>query len=172
MHSNIGPSLPAYELGLFDSRSSAHEAIRALIAEDFNSDDISFFVQASDSDLRDPPDGRIDAAIELGGNAGAGVGAAAGSTGGVLLGLGLLSVPGVGPLVAVGPLAAGITGAIAGGAFGGFAGSLAGFGISEAQSLAVERHVKSGNSIVAVRCGDRATTARSILAAHGAIVEP
>lgn len=171
MPSNIAPSPPPYELGLFTSRSAGHEAIRALVAEGFRAEDISYFVQADDSDLRDPPDSQIDAAIERGGDTGAGVGAAAGGAGGVLIGLGLLTVPGVGPLLAVGPLAAGITGAITGGAFGGFAGSLAGFGISEAQSLAAERHVKSGSTIVAVRSDDRAEVARSVLAAHGAIVE-
>lgn len=172
MSSTISSSPPAYELGLFTAEADAHHAVRALIADGFNADDISYFVQAREDDLRKPSDERVDAAIEHGGDTGAGVAAAAGGVGGVLLGLGLISVPGIGPLLAVGPLAAGTTGVITGGAFGGFAGSLAGFGISAAQSRAAEQHVKSGSAVVAVRCRDRSDAARSILAAHGAVVEP
>jgi hypothetical protein len=49
-----------------------------------------------------------------------------------------------GPVLAVGPLAAAVTGAIAGAATGGFAGSLAGLGISEAEAIAAQRHMKAG----------------------------
>lgn len=157
-----------HEIGLFDSHTAADDSVRELIDRGFASDDISFFTQAGDRGHRTQADSSVDAAIEIGGDTGAGLGAAAG---GVLLGLGLLTVPGVGPLLAAGPLAAAVTGAITGGAFGGFAGSLAGLGISEAQGLAAERHVRAGRSIVAVQCEGPSKVARSILRSHGATVE-
>ncbi len=158
-----------HEIGLFESRRAAHEAVRDLIGQGFAARNISFFVQASPAERHGPTDSALDAAIEVGGDTGAGLGAA---TGGVLLGLGLLTVPGVGPLLAAGPIAAAVTGAITGGAFGGFAGSLAGAGISEAQSLAAERQVQGGSTIVVVQCHGRSDIARKLLLSHGAAVEP
>jgi hypothetical protein len=66
-------------------------------------------------------------------------------------------------------LAAALTGAIAGGAVGGFAGSLAGVGISEAEAIAAERHMKAGRAVVIVICGARCEEAREIIRMTGAI---
>lgn len=169
MSSKQPSTAPIYELGLFDATGAAHAAVRDLVAKGFSPKKISVFVQAREEGKADP---ELDQAIDAGGDAGAGLGAVAGGAGGLLLSLGLLTIPGVGPVLGVGPLAATLTGAITGGAFGGFSGALTGLGISEAHSLAAERHVKSGRMIVAIDCGDRAADARSILLAHGAIVEP
>ncbi len=78
----------------------------------------------------------------------AGVSMRAGGPGGLLAGLGLLVVPGFGPLLAVGPVAAALTGAITGGALGGVAGSLIGAGVAEASALAAEKHLAAGRAIM------------------------
>jgi hypothetical protein len=66
---------------------------------------------------------------------GAATGAVAGGvTAGVLgwlVGIGSLAIPGVGPLIAAGPIMAALGGVAAGGAVGGLAGALVGFGIPE-----------------------------------------
>ncbi len=72
-------------------------------------------------------------------------------------------------MLAVGPLAAALTGAITGGALGGFAGSLVGEGVSEVEAIAAERHVKAGHVVVIVRCTDRCEEALAILRAKGAV---
>ncbi len=72
-------------------------------------------------------------------------------------------------MLAVGPLAAALTGAITGGAIGGFAGSLAGLGISEAEAIAAERHMKARRAVVIVTCGVRCEQAQAVLRATGAI---
>lgn len=62
----------------------------------------------------------------------------------------MLVVPGFGPLLAVGPVAAALSGAITGGALGGFAGSLIGAGVFEPSALAAEKYLVAGRAIVTV----------------------
>ncbi len=68
----------------------------------------------------------------------------AGGAGGLFAGLGLLVIPGFGPLLVVGPVAAALTGAITGGAVGGVAGSLISAGVAEASALAAESIFRPG----------------------------
>jgi len=62
---------------------------------------------------------------------GVGSGAAVGGALGSLVGLGALAIPGIGPVIAAGPLVAALAGIGIGGALGGFAGALIGMGIPE-----------------------------------------
>ena len=75
---------------------------------------------------RDGVDDRAEGA-----GAGAGIGAGIGGTAGLLAGLGLLAIPGLGPVVAAGWLAATAVGAAAGAATGGVVGALTQAGVSE-----------------------------------------
>ena len=61
--------------------------------------------------------------------AGVGAGGVIGGTIGLLAGIGALAIPGVGPLIAAGPLMAALSGAAAGATVGGVAGALVGLGI-------------------------------------------
>src|SRR3954470_5944280 len=58
-------------------------------------------------------------------------GAAIGGFGGLLLGLGALAIPGIGPIIAAGPLAATLAGATLGAATGGLIGAFTDLGITE-----------------------------------------
>jgi hypothetical protein len=71
-----------------------------------------------------------------GAGAGAGVGAAVGGTAGLLTGLGLMAIPGVGPVVAAGWLVATAAGALTGAAAGGLIGALTQVGVSEVSAIA------------------------------------
>ena len=62
---------------------------------------------------------------------GAEVGAAVGGGAGLLAGLGVMAIPGIGPVVAAGWLAATLLGAVAGAATGGLVGALTDAGVSE-----------------------------------------
>lgn len=93
-------------------------------------------------------DAAFDHDIDVGGQVGAGVSMLVGGAGGLLAGLGLLVIPGIGPLLAVGPIAAALTGAITGGALGGVTGLLIGAGVAEVSALAAEKHLAAGRAII------------------------
>ena len=90
-----------------------------------------------------------------GAGTGAGVGAAIGGAGGLLTGLGLLAIPGVGPVVAAGWLAATAAGAVAGaavgGATGGIIGALTESGVPEADAHVYAEGVRRGGTLVTAR---------------------
>src|SRR5205085_4482603 len=99
---------------------------------------------------------------------GAGIGAAVGGVGGLLTGLGLLAIPGVGPVVAAGWLVAtavgAATGAVVGGAAGGLLGALTGAGVPERDAQFYAEGVRRGGTLVTARVDDnRASTARETL---------
>jgi hypothetical protein len=89
---------------------------------------------------------------------GAAAGAVAGGvTAGVLgwlVGIGTLAIPGVGPLIAAGPILAALSGAAAGGAVGTLAGALVGLGIPEYEAKQYEGKVKNGNILISVHTED------------------
>lgn len=85
---------------------------------------------------------------------GAGTGAVLGGALGWLAGIGALAIPGVGPLVAAGPLAAALSGAAVGGAVGGIAGALVGMGIPEYEAKRYEGKVKEGGILISVHTED------------------
>jgi hypothetical protein len=93
-----------------------------------------------------------------------------GGTLGVLVGLGALAIPGLGPLIAVGPIAAGLAGLGVGGLVGGFVGALVGMGVSESDAHLYEQHVREGGALVSVHCDSPSELirAKDVLQAMGA----
>jgi hypothetical protein len=75
-----------------------------------------------------------------------------GGTLGVLAGVGALAIPGVGPLIAAGPIMAGLASLGVGGAVGGLVGALVGMGIPEYEAKRYEGRVKSGGTLLSVHC--------------------
>lgn len=86
--------------------------------------------------------------------AGAVAGGVAAGVLGWLVGIGSLAIPGVGPLIAAGPIMAALGGAAAGGAMGGLTGALVGFGIPEYEAKQYEGKLKSGNILISVHAED------------------
>jgi hypothetical protein len=86
--------------------------------------------------------------------AGAGVGAALGGTAGLLAGLGLMAIPGLGPVVAVGWLASTALGVVAGSATGGIVGSLIDSGVPEEHANVYSEAVRRGGTLVSVQTED------------------
>jgi hypothetical protein len=86
--------------------------------------------------------------------AGVGAGGAIGGTIGLLAGIGALAIPGVGPLIAAGPLMAALSGAAAGAALGGITGALVGLGIPEIEAKTYEGKIHGGNILIAVHSED------------------
>lgn len=85
---------------------------------------------------------------------GAGTGALLGGALGWLAGIGSLAIPGVGPFIAAGPIAAALSGAAIGGAAGGLGGALIGLGIPEYEAKQYEGKVKGGGILLSVHTED------------------
>jgi hypothetical protein len=82
--------------------------------------------------------------------AGVGTGGVLGGTLGLLVGIGALAIPGLGPFIAAGPLLAALSGAAAGAAVGGVTGALVGMGIPEIEAKRYEGKIKGGNLLISV----------------------
>ena len=90
---------------------------------------------------------------------GAGTGAILGGALGWLAGVGALAIPGVGPLIAAGPILATLSGAALGGAVGGMTGGLVGLGIPEYEAQVYEGKLREGNILLCVHAEDTEETA-------------
>lgn len=156
-------------VGVFSDRQSAEKAVKALRDQGFEKE-ISIAAKDDQKQNGQGNGSEMEAADDTGmGMGSAGDGAAWGGTlGGVtglLAGVGALAIPGVGPIVAAGPLAAALTGAVA----GGVAGGLLDMGIPEEEGQAYEEEIKRGNVLAIVEAdGTRADTAEDILREFGA----
>ena len=101
---------------------------------------------------------------------GATLGTVIGGATGLLTGLGLIAIPGVGPVVAAGWLVATLTGAGIGAAAGGLAGGLTGAGVSEKDAHAYGEGVRRGGTLVTVKTNEaRASMVMDILEQHGSV---
>src|SRR5687768_12529633 len=85
---------------------------------------------------------------------GAGTGALLGGALGWLAGIGALAIPGVGPLIAAGPILAAMSGAALGGTMGGLTGALVGMGIPEFEAQQFEGRLREGNILISVHAED------------------
>ncbi|MDO9061686.1 MAG: hypothetical protein Q7U92_22055, partial [Bradyrhizobium sp.] len=98
---------------------------------------------------RDGVDDRAEGA-----GTGAGIGAGLGGAAGLLAGLGLLAIPGLGPVVAAGWLASTALGAAAGAATGGIVGALTEAGVSKDDAAMYAEGVRRGGALVTARVAD------------------
>jgi len=105
-----------------------------------------------------------------GASVGAGSGAAVGGVLGWLVGVGALAIPGIGPVIAAGPIVAALAGIGVGGAIGGFTGALIGVGIPEYEAKRYEGRILKGGILVAVHCdtSEEIKRAKGILEVTGA----
>jgi len=154
--------------GIYKTRDQAVQAVDTLTANGFRSTDISVLMPENVG-TKDFAHEKSTKAPE-GAAAGAGTGAVVGGTLGLLAGIGALAIPGLGPLIAAGPIMAALAGAGAGGAAGGLIGALVGMGIPEYEAKRYEGRVKSGQILLSVHCDDSAWTkkAKDVLERTGA----
>jgi hypothetical protein len=102
--------------------------------------------------------------------AGAGAGGLLGGTLGWLAGIGALATPGVGPLIAAGPIMGMLGGAAVGAATGGLTGALVGYGIPELEAKQYEGKIKGGNILLSVHTddGNQVSRVKEIFKRHNA----
>ncbi|MBM7323254.1 hypothetical protein EYD00_24530 (plasmid) [Agrobacterium sp. 33MFTa1.1] len=137
--------------GLFDDYADASSAVSELEAQGVPSSDIS--IVSNNGDRRHEESNAAEGA-----GTGAGIGAVVGGAGGLLTGLGLMAIPGVGPVVAAGWLAAtaagAAAGAVAGGAAGGIIGALTSSGVPERDAHFYAEGVRRGGTLVTAKVDD------------------
>jgi hypothetical protein len=165
-------------VGLFDTFDQAQRAVQGLIDQGFPARDIS--VIAADAEGRITGTSGENAVAESAG-AGAVGGTVVGGVLGLLVGLGALAIPGIGPVIAAGPLAAAIgtaaaaigtaaLGAGIGAASGGLLGALVGAGIPEEEAGYYSEGVRRGGTLVAVSADESmADSAQIVLNSYGAV---
>ncbi|MGI6359327.1 MAG: general stress protein [Bacillota bacterium] len=172
-------------LGVFSSEQQAEKAVHALRDRGFTTNEISI-VQKNDRNQRGHGAGegrhRDSGNMAIGGAGfsgdadarggdtdsvadGVASGATWGGLAGLALGAGALAVPGIGPLLAAGPIAAALTGA----ATGGLAGGLIDWGVPESVGREYESRVREGGVLAVIRVSEqKADEAAKILREYGA----
>ncbi len=135
-------------VGYYDNESEDVAAIEELKRQGYTSNDISII--SKDRDHVDYIEEQTGTHAADGAATGAATGGLLGGLGGVLAGIGALAIPGIGPIVAAGPIVAGITGAAAGAGVGGLAGALIGMGIPEEEANRYNDYFNEGKILVLV----------------------
>lgn len=148
---------------IFTSRVAAESAVDRLISAGFLSSDVSVLMSDNQGSREFATEKNTKA--PEGTATGAGVGGTIGGTLGLLAGIGALAIPGVGPLIAAGPIMATLAGIGVGGTVGGLIGALVGMGIPEYEAKRYEGRVKNGGILVSVHCdtSDEVSRAKEIL---------
>ena len=143
---------------LYDNYADAQRAVSSLEAAGVPHSDLSIVANNSENWYnsnnkvdrdRDGTDDRAEGAAT-----GAGVGAGLGGAAGLLAGLGIMAIPGLGPVVAAGWLAATAVGATAGAATGGLVGALTQAGVSGEDAPLYAEGVRRGGTLVTARVPD------------------
>lgn len=150
---------------MYDSFTAAQRAVQDLVDAGFNRDDISLVANDAAGEYKN-----YTSEGDVKGNEGASFGAVTGA----LVGLGAMLIPGVGPVVAAGPLVAALTGAglgaAAGAITGGLTASMVDFGLDREYAGYYAEGVRRGGAMVAVRADEsRAGQIESILNRHGSV---
>jgi len=154
---------------LTQTQSQAEQIVTQLKAAGFSANDISVLFPDKQG-TRDFAHEKHTKAPE-GAATGAGSGGAIGGVLGWLAGIGALAIPGVGPLIAAGPIMAALSGAAVGAAVGGVSGALIGMGIPEYEAKRYEGKIKEGNILISVHTddGEQVKRAKEIFERAGAV---
>lgn len=145
-------------VGIFRDLSSAEQAVTQLRNNGFSTEEINLVSKdPAAKTYAESNDSIMDGTM---------TGGAIGGVGGLLLSAGALTIPGLGPIIAAGPLAATLAGAIGGGITGG----LIDWGIPTVKSEEYNQEVSSGNTLAVIKTPEtKVAQAVQILTAYGAM---
>jgi tetrahydromethanopterin S-methyltransferase subunit C len=154
--------------GIYATPGAAEAAVDHLLANGFTNAAISVLLPDDDSTRAFAHEKHTKA--PEGTATGATAGGVIGGSLGLLAGIGALAIPGVGPLIAAGPIMASLAGLGIGGAVGGLVGALVGMGIPEYEAKRYEGAVKGGGTLLSVHCdtSEQIDAAKASLKATGA----
>src|SRR6266851_9410074 len=138
-------------IAVYPDHASAEDAVRRLQKDGIPMQNLS--IVGKDFQSVEQPLGFVTTGTVA--KDGAKIGAWTGGIFGLLIGAAFLIVPGVGPVIIAGPLAAallgGAEGALAGAALGGLTGALVGLGVSKDKAIRYESQVKTGKFLVTLQ---------------------
>ena len=147
-------------LGVFQNKSEAIATLHDLKSIGYRNDEISVIAKNLDGldagedgenlRIQDPE----DRSKFIGGLATGGI---LGGIGALLLELGVFTIPGIGPIIAIGPIAATFGGLVTGGTLGGIVGSLVEAGVHQEAAEVCETYVDRGDILMVVDAKDPAT---------------
>ena len=140
-------------VGVYQSEQEAVAAIDDLIKWGYDKSEISVIVK--DQNYVDSITEETGTVAEDTTATGAITGGALGGATGLLAGLGALAIPGIGPIIAAGPIAASIMGALTGAGLGGLTGALIGLGIPDDDAKFYGKSVEEGKILVLVNKRDK-----------------
>ncbi|MBP8002954.1 MAG: hypothetical protein KA314_17170 [Chloroflexi bacterium] len=139
-------------VGLYDELTNAHDTVNDLVTAGFDRNNISLVSGDRDNSYATGTETEMTTdTTTANAMAGALTGGAIGGMAGMLVGLGALAIPGLGPVIAAGPIVAGLTGAGIGAAAGGLLGALIGWGIPEEHATYYAEGVRRGSTLVALK---------------------
>jgi len=145
-------------VGTYDNIQSAYAAANDLVSAGYNSKDISVVATNTNNQYSPYVETKVvDTTDDVG--TGAGVGAAIGGIGGLLVGLGALAIPGIGPVIAAGPLLAALAGAGVGAVAGGIVGALVDLGIPDEEANLYSEGLRRGDILVIAQVPDASVNA-------------
>lgn len=148
-------------VGVFDRVDFAEKAAREIKEQGLRTDDISILVKKGDENESGKAEGMVNDNISNGAVTGGIIGGLAG----LLIGAGLVAIPGLGIIAAAGP----VTGLIGGAATGGIIGGLVDMGIPEEESKRYESDIRGGKVVFTMKTDEeKVEDIRNILQANGA----
>jgi hypothetical protein len=164
-------------VALYDDLATAQQVAHELINAGFSRENLSLAAGDARGDYRryiadeELPPGDAPGVPEA---SGAGVGAVVGGLGGLLVGLGTLLIPGVGPIIAAGPLLTSLAslgvGAGVGAIAGGLAGALADMGVPEEEANYYTEGIRRGGTLLTIQVANESIDqARDIMEHHNPI---
>jgi hypothetical protein len=168
-HPSEDASMVKTIVGSFDSFNDAHQVAGDLRAAGFLDSDISIVANNAAGEYRE--DARVVTPGESSATAkGAVTGAVVGGGAGLAASLAGLAIPGIGPIIAAGPIVATLAGAGTGAVAGGLIGGLVDLGVPESDAHFYAESVRRGGALVTVRADEsRADEVASIMRERGAV---
>lgn len=143
-------------IGVFSSEQQAEQAVGAMREGGFGEDEISLVAKGQEEDTGGGM-GTLSGGTTTGGTIG--------GIAGLLAGIGALAIPGIGPIIALGPIAATLSGAVAGGITGG----LIDLGIPPGRGEFYEGKVREGKILSVIETdAEKVDQAAQILRDNGA----
>jgi hypothetical protein len=169
--------MASMNLAVFSDQDDAEDAIAELERSGFNPKELSVVMKDSGQARAVAQD--TGASVAEGMASGITTGGVLGGIAGLLIGIGAISIPGIGALLIAGPLASAlgltgaaastVSGAVTGAVAGGVVGGLVGIGVPKETAQVYEDRIRDGGILLAVPTQEgKGDYIRSVLSSHDA----
>lgn len=154
-YQKVNPSMNKTIVAIYDDIVVARQVVEDLVNANFERNSISLITNDAQNQYNHYLDKnyapRNDAVTAA---EGAGFGAVVGALTGILAGLAALTIPGIGLVIAAGPIVAGLTGALAGAVTGGVVGALVKSGVPKDEAPYYAEGIRRGGTLVSIETSD------------------